>query len=361
MQIDFHHAVTYVVARLAGFKADEARTVAHAAQYVDDATVTDELRFPSGGGYTWAASAHKMLDYKNFKALANAKVWIPFHFLPGNGGLPAGRQPSSNDFADKLICRPNSPVARDMVRHCIEGHRLPYALHRLGIAMHVYADTWAHQGFVGITHKLNMVHDLEDDDPNVEKWFTRVQTYFKDTLELMTSHAIDHLPLGHGAALSHPDMPFLTWRYTNGRGERIERNNPHDFITAVDQMFARMVEFRVACGATQAPSGIAKRDRDQIRQNFAAFTSREGDERHGAWAKSIAKGDFSFGKDFPKYVAKGPGSWKYAALGPADGKQDPHYAVHFLNSDWKLFHDALQAHRLMVLHELLPAYGISVA
>ncbi len=33
----------------------------------------------------------------------------------------------------------------------------------------------------------------------------------------------------------------------------------------------------------------------------------------------------------------------------------------FLKSDWKLFHDAIQEHRLTVLHDILPKYGICVA
>jgi len=37
MQIDFHHAVTYVVARCAGFPHDDAAVIAYAAQDVDDA------------------------------------------------------------------------------------------------------------------------------------------------------------------------------------------------------------------------------------------------------------------------------------------------------------------------------------
>lgn len=38
MQIDFHHATTYVLARLAGFEHPEANIIAYSAQYVDDAT-----------------------------------------------------------------------------------------------------------------------------------------------------------------------------------------------------------------------------------------------------------------------------------------------------------------------------------
>ncbi len=37
MQIDFHHTVTYVIARLAGFSQTEAGVIAYSAQYVDDA------------------------------------------------------------------------------------------------------------------------------------------------------------------------------------------------------------------------------------------------------------------------------------------------------------------------------------
>jgi len=52
MQIDFHHAVTYVVARLAGFGHREAEVVAYCAQYVDDARNTGEIIFDSGAMYS---------------------------------------------------------------------------------------------------------------------------------------------------------------------------------------------------------------------------------------------------------------------------------------------------------------------
>lgn len=34
------------------------------------------------------------------------------------------------------------------------------------------------------------------------------------------------------------------------------------------------------------------------------------------------------------------------------------YPESFLTSDWKLLHDALQAHRFFVLHELIPQYRL---
>jgi hypothetical protein len=145
MQIDFHHATTYVAARLAGFPRDSADIIAHAAQYVDDCTSSGIINFDNEALYSRISSAHKMLDPRNADDLANHLVWIPFHFLPGNDGLGEGQNPIGT-FINKLICKPDSPIARQMVRQTILEQDRPYGLHRLGVAMHVYADTWAHQG-----------------------------------------------------------------------------------------------------------------------------------------------------------------------------------------------------------------------
>ncbi|MEP7126854.1 MAG: DUF6765 family protein, partial [Byssovorax sp.] len=115
MQIDFHHGVTYVLARLAGFSAAEASVVATSAQLVDDATEDGTILFDNGARYSRIASAHKMLDYRNFESLAASRVWVPFHFLPGNMGLPAG-EPPEGPFIQRLITIPNSSVAQDMLR-----------------------------------------------------------------------------------------------------------------------------------------------------------------------------------------------------------------------------------------------------
>lgn len=72
-----------------------------------------------------------------------------------------------------------------------------------------------------------------------------------------------------------------------------------------------------------------------------------------------------FGKPSLSYKAKGVGSWKYKAIGQkaaADtGREVFPYSPKFLHSDWKRFHDALQAHRFDVVHDILPRYGICVA
>jgi hypothetical protein len=358
MQIDFHHGVTYVVSRLAGFDHDAASQIAYCAQYVDDATNSGVIQFDNGALFSRLSSAHKMLDYRNFQELAIHRVWIPFHFLPGNNGLPADHQPSRegpDDLIDKLICRPNSHVAQDMIRDCIDRRNTPYGLHRLGITMHVYVDTWAHQGFAGINHPVNAAYNLVDGNGNPDrKLRDRLTGYFIG----------EALPLGHGAVLSHPDKPFLRWGYTNGRGELVKRDNPADFLQAADCMCRALQRYR-AGDADADVEGLPNADRALMAQMLQTITDDKGEARHQKWRHAIAAGQFSCGPAQISYLAKGKGSWKHEALQteqPID-KGDEVFPYHpeFLTSNWKRFHDALQAHHFYVLHELLPKYGICAA
>ncbi len=367
MQIDFHHAATYVIARLGGLDHPQANIVAHSAQYVDDATNDGLIRFDIGAMYYRIASAHKMLDYRNFTALANQRVWIPFHFLPGNGGKPAGQDPEGG-FIEKLVCRPDSYVARDMVRAAFQDRNSPYGLHRLGITLHVYADTWAHQGFAGVSHEINRIACLEDEEQGNRGLRERLSGFFGDLFDHATGTFVgEALPVGHGAALSYPDRPFLTWRYRDHRGDIVERDNPRDFMSAADELYCTVVRYveghpdMVVAGGGRLPEP----DRSNIETMFRTITHENGDVRHRTWLEHIADGHFSFGPVSLQYVPKGAGSWKHLALATTserDGFDETFaYDPAFLECDWKRFHDALQAHRFSLLNEVLPRYGICTA
>ncbi|MDF2389052.1 hypothetical protein JMG10_47020 [Nostoc ellipsosporum NOK] len=354
MQIDFHHGVTYVAARLAGFEHQAASTIAYCAQYVDDAINDGLIRFDNGALFSRVSSAHKMLDYRNFQELANHRVWIPFHFLPGNDGLKAGEDPDGK-FINKLICRPNSDVAQQMVRECIQQRHTAYGLHRLGITMHVYVDTWAHQGFAGVNHQVNEAKKLLDANGNPDyNLIDKLQNYFVS----------EALPLGHGAVLSHPDKPFLSWGYINGRDEEILRNNPKDFLEAADQMCKAMQRYLAGNPDAIVP-GLPEPDKTLIATMLSNITDNSGTVRHQKWLDAIAQGKFSFGKANVTYIPKGKNSWKHLALNTEDivERENEIFSYHsnFLTSDWKLFHDALQSHHFYIAHDLLPKYGICVA
>lgn len=364
MQIDFHHATTYVLARLAGFKHAEADIIAYSSQYVDDATSSGVICFDNGAMYSRVSSAHKTADYRNFIDLANHLVWIPFHFLPGNGGLPAGQNPTGS-FIEKIICKPDSYVAKDMIRNCIMDKNSAYALHRLGITMHVYADTWAHQGFAGVSHKVNDISHLEDIDDPKNSLSSRLKVFFGDLFDIKTSKLVgDTLPLGHGAALSYPDRPYLKWRYKDHKKNIVERDNTQIFIEACDKMCQAMQRF-IAGDADASVPGLQSSDRSKIESLLRNIRNEDSDKRHRKWLEHIASGYFSFPAITIQYIEKGEGSWKRAALGIPKSMDDKsekfEYKDTFLKENWKLFHDALQAHRFYLLHVILPQYGICAA
>ncbi len=350
MQLDFHHAVTYLCARLAGYPVASAEIIAYAAQYVDDAVDESVLCFTSGARFARIATAHDMIDLKNMNYEDGLKVWQPFHFLAGNNNLPAGTDPAGK-FIEKLICRPNSVIARDMVRAAFDDIKKPYALHRLGIAMHVYADTWAHQGFAGVLHPVNAIDSIQTPSSGTVERF----------LDLLKKAAP---PVGHAQAGVLPDMPFLQWKYKNGRNETVTRDNTALFCDAADNLCKWMERFRLGDPDAEV-RGIDSANRMAIKTLFTKNQEIDENKRQQAWLNAMGNGatfvlDGKGIAEKPAYPLKGARSWMSQALG-TDNKQDSYVMKEaFATSNWKYFHDAAQAHRFDVMHEILPAYGIFV-
>lgn len=372
MQIDFHFGVTYTIARMAGFEHSDAHIIAYSSQYVDDATNQGSIKFDNGAMYNRVSSAHKMLDYRNFDELANHYAWIPFHFLPGNGGLPSGQDPHGS-FIEKIVCRPNSFVSQDMVSSCISHKDKPYSLHLLGITSHVYVDTWAHQGFAGITHKINSISNIADEDEVKadDNIISRLKTLFGDMFDSTASKMVSDIsPLGHGAALSHPDLPYLKWSYTDWQGKPVNRDNAVLFLEAATNLYKT---YRRYLGFQDDSLEMSDENKSRILERLRGFTDKDSEKRNELWLKDIEEGKLGFDAKKIDYITEGTSSWKYKAIGKekeveldfdSDEDLNPNefiYNPDFLKSDWKLFHDALQLHRYYIVHDILPRYGICVA
>ena len=212
--------------------------------------------------------------------------------------------------------------------------------------------TWAHQGFAGVNHLVNDADQLRSNN----------YAFDTSTLHKLASYFIgEAYPLGHGAVLTYPDQPYLIWEYTNGLGERIRRDNPKDYMQAVDHMFHVLSAYRQGNGniSFEKRDAMPVEDREQIKHLLVNLVDEDGNKRHQAWLKEIAVGSFSFGKEELAYRPSEK-RWKIQALRPVD-KGRPRliaYSDRFLQSNWKLFHDALMAHRFTVIREILPAYHI---
>ncbi|CAG9262694.1 DUF6765 family protein [Paraburkholderia caribensis] len=354
MNIDFHYGVVYVVSRLGGLSTADATTVAHACQYVDDATTSGLLYFSGGETFERFATAHKLFDYENLINEGNRLVWTPFHFLPGGEG---------QTLEERAICRPNSEIAQAVVKRAIAHKGASNALHRLGVTLHTYVDTWAHQRFAGIECASNKVRHLEAEDCTREQWLHRFANFMKREIAEMESDMLsDALPLGHGAALHYPDQPWAKWNYVNGHGEHVHRENLGDFVTAAE-MACRAVQGY--CAGNQdfmSNSGLSPEASAALRNLLD--TNRNTDEiaRLKTISDSVAAGTIpGLREQIPTYIGKGAGSWKHLATGikeDGDGHERPAWSEGFEESDYRKFHDAVKEHRAVVTQDILPAHKL---
>jgi len=357
MQIDFHHGTIYVLARIAGFSKEDSERLSYASQYVDDAVHGGLIHFENGALFKRSITAHKALDMKNLDLSDNLDIWLPFHFLPGNVEDAA----QSKSFIHRLVAKPNSPVAQSMIDEAIRQADKPYGFHRFGLALHVYADTWAHQGFAGIIHEINEVEDPKELKSKKKVSWTRK---ILDSLRAGVNDIIDDVapPIGHGRACTLPDLPYISWSYTDGRGEKHSRDNGKCFREAAEHILEVMRRY-LGADTRQASNALDTDNLDQIEHCFKSFKDEKGEDRHKAWLEAISNGTFKVDggplQDKITYDAQGKDSWKYKALGRLNHNNSCYrYRDDFLTSDWKCFHDAAIAHRFYVLHELLPACGI---
>ena len=354
MEIDFHFGVTYVVGRLAGFDHEKAQIVATASQYVDDTVNQGVLGFKTGQAYYRMCTAHTLYDFKIWRGVDERLVWVPFHFLPGND--PEGGH--KDEFYNRIVCRPNSDIAKAMVSSCILKQDRPFGLHQLGITAHVFLDTFAHQGFAGIKHRVNLASGIQLEDPQGDvKW-----RGFREGLRPWLCAALDfYFPMGHGAVLHYPDHPFRRWSYIDGDGQQIPRDNPAIFLEATEELYK--VFRRYVLRKPDADVGcLPETDRAVIEGRIKELKDDDGKVRNGHWLQAVKEGMFSFGTADPKYEGSGRGSWKCEAIGTERARtycfETFKYRPSFIASHWKLFHDAAEAHQLEVLREILPHFGI---
>lgn len=284
MNMDFHYYGTFCAARIAGFSAPEAEEIAWAAQMVDDCT--ESLLKDCGltdGNYeaTCEGTVENMLD--DFKYWSHdpdnttlrkiRRIWMPFHFLPGNLDTDAHRMvytgnkawkpgnstgpdilhfDESTDGTDfKCLCLHNSTLVQNMIDTTINMYgqynsasqeKKQFLLYLIGIRMHVMADTWAHEYFVGTpNYWINDVSEItlmNEDGIDISK--TR-------TPSAPSCYSIVYL--GHGRLGHYPDCGLLHYKYrprwVGVDSEVCEKDNVHVFLSAFCQMTDALQSIRV--------------------------------------------------------------------------------------------------------------------
>ena len=171
MNLDFHYFVIKTLAYTAGFSEKDAQTIAYYSQQVDDFTKSSPMRVrqePTAyfveKGYAWEldnglweVQPHPTgIDIlQSLEKHYRHTTLVPFHFIPAR---PLAELEADPDFtrADYRCVRADDERAvliHQIIEDAVEAvwlQKCERSLMQLGMALHTYADTYAHCGYSGL-------------------------------------------------------------------------------------------------------------------------------------------------------------------------------------------------------------------
>ena len=368
MQKDFHYYCMAVLCRAAGFNPGDALTIAYASQYVDNATESELIRIDTGEGYLKfdpVCTSYAGLDViASLAWSAQKRVWVPFHFLPS-------RPFDAQDPAFSFITRPASLFATLLIDQADAEPLEAYSrrLCRFGVALHVYADSWAHQDFSGRKERgENDVEAIYVYDREKKRW----------VYPLAENILFNALPqIGHAEAGHYPDLCYQKWKftlYTPTASRQIERDNTDLFIEAAHSIYQKLLLVEKVNPAPVIPwEGLEPRlrplfitpgkkptalDRSSL-QAYGAHVAANLEARCRAWQRAFGGWFSEAGQPY----AYDRTAWRHAAL-EGDVEWDDYSELEwasmlplrsrpdFWDSLWVHFHRAALRQRHFVLENL---------
>lgn len=218
MDIDFHYFVVKTLARTAGFPEEEAQTIAYYSQQVDDFTkclpmlvrqeppafFLERKYAKKIGEEIWQVLPHPTgIDViQSLEKQYRHTTLAAFHFLPAK---PLAELEAASGFtrADYRCVRADDARAElihqimEQAVEAVQEQRSERSLMQLGMAIHSYADTYAHCGYSGL--------DGWENRAVIKKAFN--QETRKEEVPPQERFAYRTLPhIGHGNAGHVPDI-----------------------------------------------------------------------------------------------------------------------------------------------------------
>ncbi len=318
MQTDFHYYTIMALAHLAGFPPAQAKVIAYSSQFVDDSTDSGQVEV---GQYRYDTVRTAHLGLHLFSWNVHKKIYFPFHFVPA-----LEWDGEYSPYATRADCA----LARLAVQRAL-AEKGELRFYQLGVALHAYADSWAHEGFSGRRHKENDVRSLRR---FVDGRWHPCRRAWDVVLDLFRAR------VGHLQAYAYPDLPHERWRYVDYQGRAHERENAARFTQAAHAVF----------GWLCAAQGLRRAERrwhnveSKIKELFAgAHADLEG--RCALWQEAFPEAFAGEGKSahYDRH------EWRSAAMEVArTGDLEA-----FLHTDWVRFQRAALRQRFLVLERMM--------
>lgn len=305
MDIAFHYFAVKTLARLAGFGENDAQIIAQNSQMVDDFDLTSYWRctnvpayIKSNDDYDLCVSfgffnpaqtgflCEGMLGYTDYVNLATSRfqkyTCTPFHFIPPGESMIGEKEyrvtPAvlgDGSIISQLLEQAKEDylaVKDEKVRH--------RELMRLGILLHIFADTVAHQMFSGFNAYVNLVELVSVTNNITGRDVTAdYKSYIQKSLKLLKDWVPGITPaIGHMMLEHVPDLTHLTFtmEYNDGGVQRYTRNNTDAFI----EMSKHILNFLRAClGLSKYEEERWQDIEEKLRKAFLTDISADKDQK----------------------------------------------------------------------------------
>jgi hypothetical protein len=210
MDIEFHYYITYIIALRAGFKPEDARIIAYSSQYTDDNDMIYEIH--KGHQEEYSNYISQTMDIFNPQK-EYMRIYPVFHFMPGTLTEIAGDSARRRDGKLHIMNTiPDNLNSRQLLQAALYS-RNSYSI---GIATHMYADTFAHQNFLGFNDGFNeMKGIIENLIPNI----------------------------GHADAKHKPDVSTLIWEDERLIPSLSEIDNKKRFLEATRCIYEKYTNY----------------------------------------------------------------------------------------------------------------------
>jgi hypothetical protein len=360
-----HYYGVYAMARLAGLRPQAAGTIATASQYVDDAVDGRIQYHEEGNKLAPIVTSHRIIEIMENRDLDDQPfVWVPFHFFPGNEG---------RDFTQRMVCLKDSALLNELIGYYLELRERPFASALIGLTAHVFADSFSHFGFSGVSSRRNKVdatsiRPRNATDPTAKYLDIKLDRFFRKfgfqgglwtnvRRSIMSDGAeIASGALGHGAVAVLPDLPYLEWEFEYEQSSEVsQRNNTEIYLEGCEKLHDMFRTFvSVSKGYDDGTSGV---DFSTVRERVKDILSFQHGKRKRSekWRSAFSQGELGIraGEEIPHYD---PAPWnKQRDKFPGLDKPDE-----VATSEVYHFYQAASLHRHYVLRELLPKHGLVV-
>lgn len=238
MDINFHYYAVKTLAVLAGFQEGKAQMIANFSQFVDDFTIYSKLRlsdvpdfakhlakkdktgwifYPVTTGFDNWFEMVRLTKTKNQKYIT-----VPFHFIPPHCKLNEDKKGDDRIAWRVVPAQMNTEsLIQGLLRNARERYKAapdsPENLIRIGLLLHIFADTYAHQNFSGFWGWENYCYLTKCYDISKGKDVT--DQYSPSFFHQMFA-------IGHAEANHAPDDSNLLFEITM----QLRENGSYDFV-----------------------------------------------------------------------------------------------------------------------------------